>query len=127
MRFCFEVHIYSVYLFRRLSDQTRTRRNPRHTLETAVISHMACWGYARRTLATMVMRTLKTSLLEWHTLEMSCEKAVRNWYGARLSQFSITTALILPSSCRICRSERPAGGCTVTQSQNPARILGKLI
>ena len=34
------------------------------TLETAVISHMACWGYARKTLATMVMRTVKTSSLE---------------------------------------------------------------
>lgn len=84
------------------------KREDSFTLETAVISHIACCGYARSTLATIVMRTVKTSSLEWHTLEMSCEKAVRNWYGAKLAQCSPTTALILLSSCRICRSARPA-------------------
>ena len=80
------------------------------TLETAVISHIACWGYARKTLATMVLRTVKTSSLEWHTLEMSWEKAVRNWYGAKLAQCSPTAVLILPNSCLICLSARPAAG-----------------
>lgn len=34
------------------------------TFDTAVMSHIACCGYARKTLATIVMRTVKTSLLE---------------------------------------------------------------
>lgn len=37
---------------------------PEHTFDTAVMSHIACCGYARKTLATIVLRTVKTSLLE---------------------------------------------------------------
>lgn len=34
------------------------------TFDTAVMSHIACCGYARKTLAMIVMRTVKTWLLE---------------------------------------------------------------